>query len=499
MKPALSGSTPAGAAEFSPNSGVLAVNSPTAAFTVHDDLEASELPQNWSKRRRWLIIIVLSLMSLMVSISLVISTPAASVIADEFNNHDRFLSVFFLTVPNLGQVVSPLYIGPLSERYGRVPVCHLFNLLFIAFTMIGGFSHNFATLIVSRFLSGASIFSICLNPAITGDLFAKHERGTAMSLASMIPILGSAMGPILGGYVTQYLSWRWTCWLVSIGAAALTPVMAVTLQESYLPVIRRRRLKKGNCAVQAAEGSRPRKYWKGWNVESLKSFLLLGLRPFIILGSSRVAVLMTLYLSILFGYVSLLASTLASTFQDVYGFSESQSGLVYIALTVGTLTGVLLCTFTLDYFFVRGFSRKKPVDGETPRPENRLIPILPAMIAFPAGLLIYGWTLEKRAHWMVPAIGSMLCGFSLASSTTPIMSYLVDIFDVRSASAIAAVLPLRYLAGAFLPVASPYMYARLGHGWANTLLALILLVIVPFIFRVIIRPQHAIVPNVVRG
>ncbi|KAK8072806.1 hypothetical protein PG996_006154 [Apiospora saccharicola] len=169
------------------------------------------------------------------SISLVIRTPSASFIADDFNNHDRFLSVFFLAVPNLDQVVSPLYIGPLFERYGRVPVCHLFNLLFIAFTIIGGSSHNFATLIVSKFLSGFSIFSICLNTAITGDLFAKHELGTAMSLASMTPILGSAMGPILGVYVTQYLSWHWTCWLVSIGAAALTSVMAVTSRSLTCP------------------------------------------------------------------------------------------------------------------------------------------------------------------------------------------------------------------------------------------------------------------------
>ncbi|KAK7987244.1 hypothetical protein PG988_002232 [Apiospora saccharicola] len=228
MEPALSGSTPAGASELPPSSGVLAVHTPTTAFAVHDDVEASHPPQNWSKFRRWSTIIVLSLMSLMV-------TPSASFIADEFNNHDRFLSVFFLAVPNLGQVVSPLYIGPLFERYGRVPVCHLFNLLFIAFTMIGGFSHNFATLIVSKFLSGFSIFSICLNTAIKGDLFAKHELGTAMSLASMTPILGSAMGPILGVYVTQYLSWHWTCWLVSIGAAALTSVMAVTSRSLTCP------------------------------------------------------------------------------------------------------------------------------------------------------------------------------------------------------------------------------------------------------------------------
>jgi MFS family permease len=267
------------------------------------------------------------------SMSLVINTPAASTIANEFGEHDGFLQVFFITVPNLGQIISPLYIGPLSERFGRAPVCHVFNILFIIFTLAGGFSSGFGTIIACRFLAGACIFSIPLNPAITGDLFAKHERGTAMSLASMIPILGSAVGPIVGGYVTQYLNWRWTFWLMAILTACLTPLMAVVLRESYVPVIQRRRLKREGHSSPASSPSSPPKYWKGWTMASVKAILLLSVRPFVILGSSRVAVLMTLYLALLFGYVSILASTLATIFQDTYGFSESQSGLVYISLS----------------------------------------------------------------------------------------------------------------------------------------------------------------------
>lgn len=91
----------------------------------------------------------------------------------------------------------------------------------------------------------------------------------------------------------------------------------------------------------------------------------------------------------------------------------------------------------------------------------------------------------------MPTLSTTLCGFSLASSTTPIMNYIVDMFDERAASAIAAVLPLRYLAGTFLPVAAPYMDRALGYGWSNSLLAFILLLIVPPTFQVIIRPRKA--------
>lgn len=263
--------------------------------------------------------------------TLVICAPASSAIAKEFHSNDSFLLVFYITVPNLGQVFSGLYIGPMSERLGRVPVCHFFNILFLAFVLIAGFSNSITMIIIFRFLAGASIASICLNPAITGDLFSVTQRGQAMSITNMIPILGSALGPIIGGYITQYLSWQWTFWLMAILTAALYPVQVLVLRESYLPVIRKKALKKSGVAL-VSNNEKP-KYFQGWNWATVKALTLLIVRPFTILSSSRVAVLMALYLSILFGYLSLLASTMATVFQDVYGFSESQSGLVYIALS----------------------------------------------------------------------------------------------------------------------------------------------------------------------
>jgi MFS family permease len=116
--------------------------------------------------------------------------------------------------------------------------------------------------------------------------------------------------------------------------------------------------------------------------------------------------------------------------------------------------------------------------------------MIPAVIAFPAGLLIYGWSLERSVHWIVPTLATALCGFSLSSSTAPIMSYLIDIFGDRSASAVAAALPLRYIMGAFLPVAAPYMYNSMGQGWASTFLALTILAASAIPLLVVIQPSN---------
>lgn len=271
--------------------------------------------------------------------SLVINAPASSAIGKELNNQSRFLLVFYVTVPNLGQVAAAFYVGPLSERYGRVPVSHTFNILFLIFTLAGGFSTSVSMIVIFRLLSGAAISSIGLNPSVAGDLFAPHERGAALSIASLIPILGSAVGPLVGGYLTQYLNWRWTFWLIAIATGALLPVMFVVMKETYVPVLRKRALKKAGLAQDGMGG--PSKYWKGWNMRTLKALGLLVVRPFVILSSSRVAVIMAVYLGILFGYLSLLASTNATVFQEVYGFSESQSGLIYIS----TSKSFLLSTY----------------------------------------------------------------------------------------------------------------------------------------------------------
>jgi MFS family permease len=445
------------------------------------------------------------------AISLVIVAPASNDISQEFDNHSGFLSVFFITVPNLGQVVAALYIGPLSERFGRVPVCHFFNALWLIFTLVGGFSSSISQIIVFRFLTGAAISSINLNPAVAGDLFSVNQRGFALSIASLIPLVGSAVGPLVGGYITEYLNWRWTFWIVAISTGALFPLSIVALKETYVPVLRRRALKKQGLPYREKVG--PGRFSNGTRA-SAKALFLLVVRPFVILGSSRIAVVMGLYLAILFGYLSILNSTNATVFQEAYGFSEGTSGLVYLSTSrsiligesrcgsrantdvpaAGTLVGSLYCGLTLDYFLVRGLPYKKKVFNATPRPENRLIPVIPALVAFPIGLLVYGWSIEKRVHFIVPILSTFLYGFSLSSSTVPIMSYIVDIFGDRSASAVGAVLPLRYLAGAFLPIATPYMYARLGYGWSNTLLALILVAIAPIILRVTIRsPKEKLV------
>lgn len=49
-----------------------------------------------------------------------------------------------------------------------------------------------------------------------GDVFGKEERGLPVALVSMGPVLGSCLGPIVGGFIAEYSTWRWAFYATSI-------------------------------------------------------------------------------------------------------------------------------------------------------------------------------------------------------------------------------------------------------------------------------------------
>jgi len=113
------------------------------------------------------------------------------------------------------------------------------------------------------------------------------------------------------------------------------------------------------------------------------------------------------------------------------------------------------------------------------KPEFRLPLMIPAAMLIPVGLFIYGWTARASIHWIVPIIGTSFVGMGMITTFMPIMTYLIDAYTIHAASVVAANTVLRSTCGAFLPIAGPAMYSKLGLGWGNSLLGFIALALVP--------------------
>jgi MFS family permease len=154
-------------------------------------------------------------------------------------------------------------------------------------------------LIGFRFLAGITgSTAITIGSASIADMFLAHERGAAMALWGIGGLLGPVIGPIAGSYLAASKGWRWTFWLISILAGAVSIAMVATLRETYAPVLLERKT------------NRLRKV-TGRNLKSKASttltpgqFMFLSLvRPMRMLFLSPIVFLMSLYMAVVYGYV----------------------------------------------------------------------------------------------------------------------------------------------------------------------------------------------------
>jgi len=185
---------------------------------------------------------------------------------------------------------------------------------------------------------------------------------------------------------------------------------------------------------------------------------------------------LSLYIAITYGYMYILITTMTFIFHDNYGISLRNTGLVYLGFGAGQFIGL-----TAFGFFSDRYSRRLAKDGEM-KPEYRLPLLWPGAISIPFGLFLYGWSAYYLVHWIVPIIGTGLLGFGMITSFMPIGTYLVDAYTAYAASAMAANTVLRSLGGAFLPLAGRRLYATLGIGWGNSLLAFIAIAMLPMMW-----------------
>lgn len=161
------------------------------------------------------------------------------------------LSIFILAF-----AFGPFLVSPLAEMYGRRWVLQLCSLEFLVFNTACGFAKTGTQLVVLRFLAGlgGSAPSV-IGAGILGDLWRPEERGLSISLYTLITLLSPTLGPVLGGFITQYSSWRWTFWSISIAGAVIQVVGAFALRETFAPVllgkrVRRLREETGNMALR---------------------------------------------------------------------------------------------------------------------------------------------------------------------------------------------------------------------------------------------------------
>ncbi len=128
-------------------------------------------------------------------------------------------------------VSAPLY-GRLSDLYGRKPAFTVSITVFLIGSVLCGLAGGMIELIVFRAVQGLGAGGlIVLAQTVIGDLVSPRERGRYQGLFAAVFTACSVAGPLLGGFITEYASWRWIFYVnLPVGAAALL-LIAVGLRS----------------------------------------------------------------------------------------------------------------------------------------------------------------------------------------------------------------------------------------------------------------------------
>ncbi|KAL3466899.1 bicyclomycin resistance protein [Aspergillus heterothallicus] len=442
-------------------------------------------PLNWTSRvkrspsaHRVYNATVACLGTLVVSFTSAIFTPGTSAASETFNV-GREVGILGTTLYVLGFAFGPLIWAPASELIGRRWPLTVGMLGDAMFTISCATSKDIQTFIICRFFAGvfgASQLSVV--PAVLADMYDGTYRGIVNALYALTVFVGPFSAPFIGGFITtSYLGWRWTLYIPAIMGFASGLVLLLSLEETYpaaILVSKAAALRKqtGNWAIHAK--------YEELDVDFADLVMKYFTRPLRMLITEPILLLITMYMSFIYGIVYGLLGAYPYVFETIYGMSPGVGGLAFIGLIIGLL---LACTFNVSHAVY--VNRSSP-DGKLPPPEWRLLaPTIGAPI-FTAGIFWFGWTAYTPSiHWMSPIAASVLIGFGVLSIFLPCFIYIIDAYLPLAASAVAANIILRSAVAAAFPLFSRQMFANLGVQWAGTLLGCLaaIMIPIPFLFR----------------
>ena len=181
------------------------------------------------RRRAWIIVGVMMGLTLAALEATAVVTAIPTVVSSlgGLELYSRVYSVYFLAAT----VTVPLW-GRLSDLYGR-RVFYLAGIgLFILGSALCGLSQSMIQLVGFRVIQGLGAGALLpLGMTIIGDIYSLERRAKVQAWFSGVWGVSSIIGPLVGGMVTDYLSWRWVFYLnVPFGLFGAC-VIAVALQE----------------------------------------------------------------------------------------------------------------------------------------------------------------------------------------------------------------------------------------------------------------------------
>ncbi|KAI1954518.1 hypothetical protein LOZ62_000813 [Ophidiomyces ophidiicola] len=365
----------------------VSADSQTDFVVAWDQTGDPENPRNIPYARKWLIVIIMAMGSGCVTSASSIYTMTYPQLTKEFGV-SKLVATVGLSTFIVGLGTGPLFLAPLSEW------------------------------VIS--LTGISL---------------RHQLAAPMMVYTASPFMGPEIGPLIGGFICQYTTWRWVFYVLLLWAGAIGIAIVLFVPETYHPVLLRRKATRLRKETGDDRWFAP--------IEKLDRSLVQTVlrsiyRPMLLLIFEPMCLNLCIFSAILLGILYLFFGAFQLVFSSVYGFNLWQVGLSFMGLLVGMAIAV-----ASDPLWRRNYARlvrKREQAAGKPEfePEWRLPPAIVGAPLVTIGLFIFAWTIFPHVHWIAPMIGSLVFGAGTILVYSGIFTFLVESYPLYAASALAA-------------------------------------------------------------
>lgn len=205
-----------------------------------------------------------------------------------------------------------------------------------------------------------------------------------------------------------------------------------------------------------------------------------------ILFTEPIAMLLNLYIALIYGLLYLWFESFPIVFGEIYGFSIGIEGLAYIGILVGVLLSLAGFSIYVKYYV----NPRMNEQGYLLPVERRLVPAFITSFAIPICLFMFGWTSRPDTLWIVPVIATGFFAIGIFLAFQSVITYLVESYQENAPGALAANTLFRSAFGAAFPIFGTGMYHKLGVGWASSLIGFISVGMMPIPFFLYYKGQY---------
>ncbi|KAF1983262.1 MFS general substrate transporter [Aulographum hederae CBS 113979] len=397
-------------------------------------------PLNWSWTKKHLILLCIAATSFLPdngsAVGAVTLIPQSHIwgLSEDYINHSQVGNVFMLGAGGI-------FTCALSTYFGRLPVLFWFTMCAVWTAAWCAGAAGFEDFMAARILNG--FFSTVAQSGglmFIKDMFFHHEHARKINIWGFILIVNPYFGPLITSFIIDVTKWQWAFGVYTIETGLCFILTILAADETYY-----------NRRIPREQRIAPKSRWlrligiEQWKTRHQRStfgeawlrLVRTLLKPTLFISA--------FYYLFTFAWVVGINTTLAIFLQKDYEFGPRQIGFFYFAPIVAALLGEAFGHWIHDLLARVLTMRNKG----TFIPEFRLAALWISTPFMVVGLVLLGYSLERKWHYMVAAVSWGLYVFGTMITTVGITAYNLDSYPEGSGE-VAAWLNMSRILGGFI-------------------------------------------------